>query len=275
MDEDKKILIWTALTSQQICSKKEIKRHFTSLGENAKMKYLTLVPLDKWAMALRHFDFIQVDLVRYLVKTRKQAESTIRQVMHKISRELKALFGLDYIAKCKEEIQKFKNIKKVNSQADVSSIVDNLKPVLSIFSVKHEDLKKRLEAIREDGVQSDEDYLKQLYILRQLFIAKAHGDIVTQQTETLYEVDEDDDGNIVDKRIYVNKGGKKVVNVKTQSYLPDEKALVGAKIVEEMILQIKNASQTTISTEELENLYEKYREKQEILKINAIIQERN
>jgi hypothetical protein len=134
---------------------------------------------------------------------------------------------------------------------------------LNYFNIKGADLEKTLQEVAEKGSQNSKDYLQELYALRVLFLAKAKGDIVTKTTNITYEVTEDKEGNIIKKRVRRTSEGKQYIEEQTKSYLPDEKALVGLKIVDDLILQVETRENVEVTPEELEDMYEQARKRAE------------
>jgi hypothetical protein len=142
----------------------------------------------------------------------------------------------------------------------LNNTVDRLSGVMSFFGIKEQSLKDRMLSISDVGTITKEEHLKELYILRELFMGKAKGEIATTQTEATYEIVEDENGNIKEKKLHKNRLGKSMMSVKTQSYLPDEKALVAIKLLDEMILQIESSNEIEMTEDELEKLYDSYLE---------------
>ena len=157
------------------------------------------------------------------------------------------------VAKIKQEIAKN---KRYHNQIDNS--VKRMKNVISFFNLNSNQLEERLAQIYRGEEIPQEEYLKELYTLRQLFLAKAKGEIAQTTTNVIYEVEEDEEGNVYNKKIYVNKNGKKLLNVEYKSQLPDEKALVALRVIDEMIIQASVDNGDTITDEELEKMYDNY-----------------
>jgi len=216
------------------------------------------IPTELKAVVFAYADLEKSKMIKLLEDIRGFKYTTAKLRVNEFIRYLrdKLKISFDEIRAIRDEKKKQLNkYKRQETQAD--KIVEKLKGVLSFFNIKSERLKQELNLIENDGKIDEKEYLKGLYALRQLFLAKARGEIVTQQVEVLYEIEEVD-GKIVKKQVYENKNGKKIVSVKTQSHLPDEKAIVAMKMIDEMILSVESATQIELTEEELRDTYLKY-----------------
>ena len=214
------------------------------------------------ALIFAYFDLDRPAMTRYIYSYRKfKTTSTApRKNVSAFIKYLESLeIDLDELREkrvgLKEDISKhIKTVEKKESETD------KLSDILSFFNIPSSSLQAKLNNIQKNGSQDNKEYLQELYILRELFMAKAKGELATTQTETMYEVEEDEEGTIVKKSIYKNRTGKQVVNVRTQSFLPDEKSLIAIRLVDDMIRQVESDNSIELTEEELYSLYDKYKE---------------
>jgi len=143
--------------------------------------------------------------------------------------------------------------------------------LMSYFNIPSQGLNERIARIKEKGTQSQEEYIKELYIMREAFIGKSQGNIATTVTEALWEV-ETVDGKLVKKQIYRNNKNKQMMTIKTQSHLPDPASLVAVKILDDLILTAETKNEIEITDEEQTELYIRHLEKS--LKEQAEMKER-
>jgi hypothetical protein len=168
----------------------------------------------------------------------------------------------ELLAELQDLRKKFGQRNKIKKKQD--NAVTKAKELLSYFNIPTTELAKKLEDIKKSGEQSTQDYLSDLYMLRQLFIAKAKGDITTTQTEALWEVEFDEEiGKYRKKQIYKNSKDKQFITIRTQSHLPDEKAILGVRIIDDLILQVEAREQVELTEADLLLEYERIKQKAE------------
>jgi hypothetical protein len=218
------------------------------------------LPIEQFCIIYNFYDFDLKKVIDRFAKIRDIKRDTIKNKIYIHTAQLNKL-GLNNIdellEKKKENYEKIKDTLK--KQKEVNNIVDKVKDFVSFFNISTDGLTNRIKDIQDKGNKSKEDYIKELYILRELFIAKAKGELTTQQTETLWEVELDETTNkYVKKQIYKNKANKQVLSIRTQSHLPDEKSLVAIKILDEMILQAESSNDLEITEEEITEKYRNY-----------------
>jgi hypothetical protein len=251
----------------------QIKIILNKTNSNGRKISLKALELEDFALLLNYFNYDVKKLNEYTNKyrgTNTPYGVTNYSVKDNIKKILD-IVGVNNITELPEKKKEYlKEMSDITDEVEkIDDKVEKLKSVLSFFSIKTSVFKEKMKTISEKGKIEDDEYLKELYTLRELFLQKAKGDIVTQQTEILYEIEEDEEGNILKKRVYKNKNNKQMVTVRTQSYLPDEKSLVAIKLIDEMILQIENSKQIEITEQELVAVYEKI--KQETLKQKELL----
>jgi len=219
------------------------------------------MPIDKldismYAILMAHFNLNNDTLVRYIMKKRNLSRETVRRRHYTKMGILKKLdINLDDIKEQRKDIKEAVE-KTAKKQRKINNIVDKVRDFVSFFNISTDGLTNRISEIAQAKEVSQEDYIKELYLLRELFIGKARGEITTQQTETLWEVEYDKEtGKYIRKQIYKNGKGKQVVSIRTQSYLPDEKSLVAIKVLDEMILQAQSSQNIQLTEEELTQRY--------------------
>ncbi len=245
---------------------------------DAGFRYVPIESIVK-AFALKEYDVTKT--YRLIERLTDMSSSTVRKHMGKITKRLKndGILTKKNLEILKENKTKVVNFSK-NTKKNISPerLINKNKELLSFFNIPSERLKNKLEDILKNGAnQSTEDYLAELYALRMLFLGKAKGEIVTTTTNTLWEVEFDEDrGKYIKKRINVSTSGKQYVNITTTSHLPDEKALVAIRLLDDMILQIEARSQVELTEEDLINKYKEIelkaaKEREEFL--NSIIEE--
>ena len=190
--------------------------------------------------------------IDFIYKYKRYTKGTLYKIKGALLRTFEQYYDM---AKIKNEITKNRN-----AYQKIDKSVDRVKKVLNFFNLHSENLKEKLKKIYIGEDIPQEEYLKELYTLRQLFLAKAKGEITQTTTNVIYEIEEDENGNIIKKQVYTNKNGKKLMNVEYKSQLPDEKSLVALRVVDEMIIQASVNNDNTIDDEELEMMFNKYLE---------------
>jgi len=219
---------------------------------------------NRWyAYAFNHFDYNSEKLIKFLLKLRNnRGDATLKNNVNSFIVYVNKNFDIEEIKEEREANRKaFRESK--NKKSKIDDFVADYGKLLTYFNMQPQTLVDKIASIKDGGKQSVEDYIKELYVLRELFLSKAKGELATTQTETLYEVEELSDGTVKKKKIYENSKGKKLVTVKTQSYLPDEKSLIALRVLDEMILQAETNNEVEVTEDELVSLYEKYKQEAE------------
>lgn len=218
-------------------------------------KFLDKMPHQQLAIVFNYCNYNSVDMIAFIIKHRKiKSSNPTRQRLKPFIEAVNKKYDLDELLEKREEQKQA--IKKAEKRKDtIDSTVNGLGQVLNYFNMPSKRLREALAQIDSDGSLPKKEYINELYTLRQLFLAKAKGEIVTTQTAAHYIV-ELINGEVVKKRLVPRTANNEettdsVMEVRTQSYLPDERALIAIKILDEMILQAESESEVYASESEI------------------------
>jgi len=192
------------------------------------------------------------DFITFQSKNRKIGKSSLTILKTNFKKLFNHYFDVNRII---DELEK--NSKKGKSKDTVSKTIEHAKDLMKFFQIRPKALEEKLEMIRRGGEISREDELKELFELRQLFLASAKGELTQQTARVTYEITEVDDlGNPTKKRIYKNSEGKQFVHMEYKTTLPDAKALVGVRLIDDMITEASISNGNIISDEDLSKMFE-------------------
>jgi hypothetical protein len=219
-------------------------------------------------------DFKRMNIPKvYQSYNKKFSIATLRNRLTKY----KKFFGLFNANDIRKSIAKTIDKKtEVEKEAQkVAKQIQKTKDIMDVFNLKYNEIDTRVREIIKDVDKNSnkamEEYLKELHLLRMMFLETAKGSLYTNKITASYVVEEDEEGNIISKQLYTNRKGQKIVTVETQTHLPDAKSLVALNLVEDLILKATATMTSTVIDEEevqekyLEYIKEAQRQKREYL----------
>jgi hypothetical protein len=210
------------------------------------------IDFEDLAMIYRCSNFDFNKMISLIKKYKSVGKTTEAQFKSKFLKIFKHYIKLDEVL---NRIKK-SSVEK-SKKSSVEKSVDKTKDLIKFFGIRPQALEDKLRAISMGEDISREEVLKEYIELRQLFIASAKGELTTQVVNVLYEItDVDENGNPTKKKIFENTSGKKIINVQYKTTLPDAKALIGVKIMDELIAEASISSKNILDDEELEKLYD-------------------
>ena len=188
--------------------------------------------------------------------TKKTNQSSMIQIRTRVTKSVDK-----FIEECEElEIdlsftEEIKTREKTTKEIVIETVT-GLKKQIRFLNCHSTKLEAELLKIEEDHT-IETDLVKEYEQLLVLFLAKARGEIVTQNTKRQVVVDRDKDGNIISEKNKKNKDNEEVVYIETQSHLPDAQALASTFIITELIETLKGKMGNEATDEELEKSYRK------------------
>lgn len=235
-----------------------------SKSEIAALSMQKNLSVEAYAMLFSYFkynkDLVTKKVVSMLGRTPKQAGSAVNRFVSLCKKN-----GIELSEIKKEEIKpKEKPANKKNKPTKAKNIIENLTPMLDLFSINKKGVTEALGKMEETF--SPEALLGAYKTLHILLMAKAKGEVVTKKVSVGYIVTDNGDGTYK-KTIAPGKDGGTRIFEETQSYLPDERALAGAMLLAEVIQNMENGNSEYLTQDEQEQRYENYLKKVEQQKI--------
>jgi len=240
-------------TAKTICSNKDLK----------------LFTLEDFCKVYRAIDFNRREFAKFYHQNNKTNKLTT--IRTKANRFKKIFEMFDSKKLAKERVINSTIESKVEKEHRQTKIqIEKTKNIMSIFNLRPKELEERIyELYQMNKDISVEDYLKELHVLRLVFLEMAKGSLVTTKITATYEVDEDDKGNITSKRIYTTRTGKKLITVESQSHLPDSKALIGMNLIEDLILKASSTLDgSVVDEDEIQEMYVELLENAQLQRIS-------
>jgi len=205
------------------------------------------------------FSFADYDIEEFklLLKQNKKSSRVISSAKKNIEKVLKDLeiTPAELLEKRKAK-HKTKKDKIQEGKEKLAAMIEDttkkLKGATDIFSTNAKEIKKKLNEIDGFSDEAIMNYYKQTFIA---LIQKAMGKAEEIKTSTAYIVEEDEDGNIISKRIKPNQKGELVIHEEVKKLPADGKAFGEALIVLELIQILEGKSDGIITEDEEYEMY--------------------
>jgi len=243
----------------EIIPPEKLKKFVKSTCLRKPIQNFTLIELCR---IYRLADFERKNIAKlYCSFNTKYTLATVRNKLTKFKDFLNQFNAEDIRKRIKKSIESKSEIEKEAQKVAIQ--VQKTKDLMSVFNLKHKEVEARIKELAKDIENNDdklmEEYLKELHLLRMMFMETAKGSLYTNKITATYVVEEDEEGNIISKQLYTNRKGQKLITVETQSHLPDTKSLVALNLVEDLILKATaTMTNSVVDEDEIQQRYLEY-----------------